>query len=316
VSDAHRVNVDYPVDGLVSFHYFRDDASMRKLIGTGRVRLIGDSGAFSAHTGGTPIDLVEYAEWVRRWRDDLLWAASLDVIGDPDATWRNWLLLRDRHGLDTVPTVHAGTDPSVLDRYVDEGATLVGLGGMAGKGQAQKAYRWAVAMFRRARDLHPGVRYHLWGVTSRKYLDHLPAWSADSSGTLSRAPRFGALRLCDPNTGADLNVILQGRNIYRVGALVRRVYGVDPALLERATPANRNLLVEMTAASTQQYAGWLQRRHRGVTPPGLLDGCGLVGPRIHIVSSFLEDMLVAVGMPSPARARRAGRSASVEGTPA
>lgn len=302
MSDARRVNVDYPVDGLVSFHYFRDDASMRKLIGTGRVRLIGDSGAFSAHTGGTPIDLVEYAEWVRRWRDDLLWAASLDVIGDPDATWRNWLLLRDRHGLATVPTVHAGTDPSVLDRYVTEGATLVGLGGMAGKGQAQKAYRWAVAMFRRARDRHPGVRFHLWGVTARKYLDHLPAWSADSSGALSRVMRYGHFGMFDPHRGEAVRVVLDGRGVYQHSQVLRQVYGIDPSLIERARPDNRQLLIELMAAVTQQYAVWLQRRHRGVTPPALLAGCGLAGPRVHLVST-LEDLLMSVGAEVPAKRR-------------
>jgi hypothetical protein len=302
VSDAHRVKMTYPLDGLVSFHYFRDEASMRPLVSTGRMRLIGDSGAFSAHTSGTPIDIAEYADWVRRWREHLLWAASLDVIGDPDATWANWLLLRDRHGLATVPTVHAGSDPALLDRYVAEGASLVGLGGMAGKGQAQRAFPWAVAMFKRARDLHPGVRYHLWGVTGRKFLDHLPAWSADSSGTLSRVVRYAALRMFDPGTGRDMTAPLNGRGIYQHASVLRRVYGVDPSLIERSHPGNRQILIELMAAITQQYAGWLQRRHKSVAPPALLDGCDIVGPRVHLVST-LEDLLMSVGAEVPAKRR-------------
>lgn len=296
-----RVALTYPVDGLVSFHYFPGENDMRPLVDTGRFRLIGDSGAFSAHTSGVPIELGTYAEWVTRWREHLLWVAGLDVIGDQEATWRNWLKLRDRYGIESVPTVHAGTDPAALDRYVAEGASLVGLGGMAGRGQAVKAWPWAVEMFRRARRRHPGVRYHLWGVTSRRYLDQLPAWSADSSGTLSRVVRFASLRLFDPVDGRDHNIALTRRNVYAHGHLLRRTYGVDPADIERSHAGNRDVLIPLMAAVTQQYAGWLQRRHQ-VTPPALLAGHPGHGPRVHLVST-VDDLLVAVGCEPISRKR-------------
>ncbi len=277
------VAIEYPVDALVSFHYYGADSDMAALVNTGRVRVIGDSGAFSALTQGARIDLDAYATWVHRWREHLYWAASLDVIGDPAASYRNWQLLRDRHQLATVPTLHAGADTTWLDAYAAEGVDFIGLGGMAGVGQAPRAYRWAVNMFRHARAKHPAVRFHLWGVTNRTFLDSLPAYSADSSGAIGQAYRYGSLRLFDPASGKHLSVMLRGRNVYRVGSLLRRVYGVDPAEIETSHSGNRVTLVQIAVAVTQQYALWLQRRHGHVSAPswGLNAAPAAAGPRIH-----------------------------------
>lgn len=298
------VAVTYPVDALVSFHYYGDDVNMAALVNTGRVRTIGDSGAYSALTQGAAIDLDAYAAWVHRWHPHLYWAASLDVIGDPVASHRNWKTLRDRHQLATVPTLHAGADTSWLDAYASEGVDFVGLGGMAGTGQAPRAYRWAVGMFRHARAKHPGVRFHLWGVTNRQFLDSLPAYSADSSGAIGQAYRYGSLRLFDPGSGRHLSVMLRGRNVYRVGSLLRRVYGVDPAEIETSHSGNRVTLVQIAVAVTQQYALWLQRRHGHVSAPSWginADAGALDGPLVHVVAgtghkqSNGQDIHAAVG---------------------
>jgi hypothetical protein len=278
------VKVSYPVDALVSYHYYAEDKTMAPLVATGRLRLIGDSGAFSALTQGAAIKLDAYADWVRRWREHLLWAASLDVIGDAAGTWRNWTTLRDTHDLATVPTLHAGADVRWLDRYAAEGVDFLGLGGMAGTGQAGRAFRWAVKVFRYARDHHPDMRFHLWGVTNRQFLDNLPCWSADSSGILGAAYRYAQLRLFDPATGRHHNVALRGdRAIYRLSALLRKVYGVDPGEIERSHPGNRTTLIRLAAASTQQYANWLQARHQVSAPASL--ATALAGPRVHVVAN-------------------------------
>lgn len=285
-STVERVNITYPVDALVSYHYYRDDKTMGQLVNTARLRLIGDSGAFSAHTQGAAINLDEYAAWVHRWREHLYWAAALDVIGDPNATWRNWLLLRDRHGLNTIPTLHAGTPTRWIDAYHAEGVDFLGLGGMAGTGQAIRAFRWAVHLFRYARHNFPKMRFHLWGVTNRQFLDSLPAYSADSSGILGAAYRYAQLRLFDPGTGKHYNVQLRAgqRGVYRLAGLLRRTYGVEPRSIETSHPGNRATLIQLAAASTQQYAAWLQRRHR-VTPPAYgVNSAAPTGTRVHVVA--------------------------------
>lgn len=294
----------YPLDLLVSYHYFRTDQTMTPLVRDGKFRIIGDSGAFSAWSLGAKIDLAEYAEWCHRWWDHFCWCASLDVIGDPHTSWRNWLTLRDRYGLLTVPTLHAWADTSWLDAYAAEGVDLIGLGGMGRSPDALRAFRWAVHVLRHARRRWEHVRFHLWGVTRRQFLDVLPVWSADSSGILGGSFTYGVLRLFNPHTGRDVTIDISnsgtGRASYRHGELLRKVYGVDPSKVERSHSGNRTLLILLTATSTQQYAQWLQRRHH-VTPPSMYravdvsNASGLLGPRIHVVSDLRDLIKLAAG---------------------
>lgn len=296
---ASRAVVDYPLDALVSYHYYKGEKDMAPLVATRRLRLIGDSGAFSAYTQGTPIKLDEYAAWLKQWQPYLCWAAALDVIGDPAATLANWRRLRDHHQLATVPTLHAGTDPKWLDAYVADGVDFFGLGGLVGR--ALDALPWVVKVFRYVRDKHPQVRFHIWGVTNRKYLDNLPAYSADSSGILGAAYRFAVLRLFDPRTGKHTNAQLRGNSVFKLGPLLRQVYGVNPADIAKSTPENRHLLIQICAHSTQLYAAWLQRRHKvtapswGLRTPAHLDATPAGGPRVHGVSTHGPDYLDAVG---------------------
>lgn len=284
------LKISYPVDALVSYHYYREDRDMLSLVRTGRLRMIGDSGAFSALTKGTPIDLDEYAAWCLRWREHMCWQASLDVIGDPVASHRNWVTLRERYHLPVIPTVHAGADTRWIDTYAAEGCDFIGLGGMAGLGQAVRAFRWAVHMFRHARDRWPGLRFHLWGVTARQFLDNLPAWSADSSGILGSTYRYASLRLFDPGTGRHRTVMLRGTQVYQVAPLLRRTYGIDPGDIARSHAGNRTLLARLGAASVQQYAQWLQTRHGHIKAPtyGLTrtdSAPGPDGPHLHLIGS-------------------------------
>lgn len=301
--------VDYPLDALASYHYYRTGEHVQWLVATGRLRIIGDSGAFSAFTQGAPIRLADYAAWARQWDPYLCWTAALDVIGDPVATLNNWRALRDQHGLATVPTLHAGTDPRWLDTYAAEGCDFVGLGGMVGR--ARECLPWVVQVMRYARDRHPHMRFHSWGVTERRFLDNLPLYSADSSG-VGAGMRFAELRLFDPATGKRVEVPQRGNEVYRVGTLLRREYGVEPEAVARSTVANRHLQLQVAARSAQLYARWLQRRHK-VTPPAWalhtpahLTPADLTGPRVHVVAGLVRDLLRTVDCHAPALAARQG----------
>ena len=327
------VPIDYPLDSLVSFHYYRDDKSMQQVVATKRLRMIGDSGAFSAFTQGTPIKMGEYVAWCRQWSPYLCWTATLDVIGDPQATLANWRTMRDRHHLQTVPTLHVGTDPRWMDAYVADGCDFFGLGGMVGR--AIQALPWVVRVFRYARDHHPQVRFHIWGITHRQFLDNLPAYSADSS-TFGNGYRFGRLGLFDPVTGHVTNMDLrpahnrQSPPVWRYGRLIRERYGMDPAVVERCTVANRHLVIQLAARSNQLYAGWLQQRHQ-VTPPAwglrhpqhLPTPAPAQGPHVHAVTARAggrtDDLVTAVGLGTRIHAvdaRAAHLSVAADGRPA
>lgn len=258
--------LDVPTDILCSYHYFAGiDMAEIQSWGT---RIIGDSGAFSAMSGGTPIDREKFHEWADQWRDALFWTAALDVIGDPGATHTNWEAAR-ADGLELVPTIHYGEGTKELDRYAEQGATLIGLGGMVPySSEKDRLMRWCLMMHRHARDHHPHVRFHGWGISHPYLVDNLPWWSTDSSG-FSSCFRFGTLRLWLPKRARFVGVDLNGRDLAKHARLVRETYGVDWRLISTSTPENRRLLGRVALRSVQLYSRWLQKRQQ-VTPPALL----------------------------------------------
>lgn len=278
------VTLRYPINALVSFHYYsrKDIAEMRDW----GLRLIGDSGAFSAANLGAPINIDEFLRWGLKWRDALAWIASLDVIGDAEATWKNYRHLRDR-GLDAVPTIHYGCNPAELDRYAADGVDFIGLGGMVGrKSELSRLLRWCLSVFRYARDHHPHMRFHGWGVTHRELIFNLPWYSVDSSG-FGSSYRFGRMALFNPRTGRDVNVQLNGRDIFKHADLLRTVYNVNPTDIAVSTPATRRMVQRVSVKAVQLEEDFIRRRHGIVTAPGygLHKHLGFDGPHIHVADS-------------------------------
>ena len=81
-----------PKNALVSFHYF-GKGDLDRLAG---LRVIGDSGAYSAKMQGAEIKNDELAEWIHKWKHRLIWAAALDVAGNTKLTRANWLTLMEQ----------------------------------------------------------------------------------------------------------------------------------------------------------------------------------------------------------------------------
>lgn len=276
-SQTTSVELSFPVNSLISFHYMRDkDVSVMKSWG---LNLIGDSGAFSAMTQQASIDLDEFAAWGTRWRQDLAWMASLDVIGDAEASWENFQALRS-NGLDPVPTIHFGCDPRELDRYGELGIDFVGLGGMVAlKGEHDKLLRWCVQVFKYARDTWPNMRFHGWGVTHWKLISSLPWYSVDSSG-FSSSYRFARMSLFDPAHGRRIGYDMDGKQVFKHAKLIRDVYGIDPKDIAESLPGNYQVVVLASIKTVQLYEDHLRRRYKVKAPSYALNSEQL-GPNIH-----------------------------------
>lgn len=276
--------ITLPIDALVSYHYSRKAKTMMpSLTSDSTFRLIADSGAFSAFTQGATIDLGEYAEWLHEWRHTLAWAASLDVFGDPVASFANWKRLRDVHGLVTVPTVHIGTDLTWLDAYAGEGVDFVGLGGMVGR-PAKAQLRFVVHAVRHARDHHPAMRFHTWGTTTIPILSQVPVYSCDSSGLIGQAFRFAKLQLWHPRERRTVEIALDGRTPYRHQRLLLDHYGVHPSQILTSHLGTRSLLMTLGLRSVQTRATTFRALHQ-VAPPASLWQAGEPGPRLHIADT-------------------------------
>lgn len=182
---------------LASYHYHRKPKF--KPVADAGAMLFADSGAFSAYSSGVPISLDEYASWLRRHSHRWHIAASLDVIHDPIATWRNTAALRLReipaHRL--LPTLHLGADAKWLAKYAERGHNYIALGGLQSATQdEQKTNRrkWIDRCFVVA-EKH-GIGLHGFAVTDFRLLTQYPWRSCDSS-TFAVVGRFGHLTWYD-----------------------------------------------------------------------------------------------------------------------
>lgn len=148
---------------------------------SGPVELFLDSGAFSAMTKKVHIDLDEYIEFIKKHEKYISVYANLDVIDDPDATWKNQKKM-EAAGLHPLPTFHYGEDEKWLLRYLDR-YEYIALGGMVPISTRELSV-WLDHLFATricGRDGMPKVKVHGFGMTSLKLMLRFPWYSVDST---------------------------------------------------------------------------------------------------------------------------------------
>ena len=255
---------------LVSFHYYRDtdiEAWMEAMGGTSRIRLFGDSGAYSAKHQGADIDIEVYAAWLERWRHLFAAYANLDVIGDDEASLRNLVHLEDR-GLQPLPVFHGGEDWSYLDRYLDR-YPYIALGGAVGADWRLVA-AWLVQCFTRAQP--HGTAFHGFGMTRWELLRDFPFYSVDSSSWGS-AYRYGVVKLFDRGRWVSVHVG-DKKDVLAHYNLLKR-YGVAPEWLYDREKYHRRFAARLSAEAWQRATAWLRQRHGPIELPGADEGLHL-----------------------------------------
>lgn len=278
-----------PRNVLCSFHYFKEYDLDR----LPNLRIIGDSGAFSARSQGAEILTPDLAAWAKKWRHRLLWVAALDVIGNPKATRRNWKAMVEE-GVPGVPTIHFGEEPSEMDWYAERGVDFLGLGGLVGI-PLPRQMRWLIKVFKYAQANHPEMRFHGWGVTADRAL-HLPFYSVDSSGWTA-AVRYGRLKLRHPtDPRLDQDVALNGRDVYRpeVMRLLRQHYGTRLDEAATSSSVNRETMVRLSALSASVHEMRFRKRHGTISAPtwGRLDKSLPSGPAHHLADADPKGFVV------------------------
>ena len=122
----------------------------------------------------------QYAQWVKRNKHRLHFYANLDVIGDPERTWRNQRYLEDVHHLTPMPVIHAGTDLKWLHHYIANGYKIIGFGGL--KGRIRQSQEWLAQAFDVVCDQPsrlPKIDVHGFGVSQIATLHRYPWYSVD-----------------------------------------------------------------------------------------------------------------------------------------
>ncbi|MER7487928.1 hypothetical protein ABTY20_18875 [Streptomyces sp. NPDC126497] len=263
---------------LMSFHYGRgkDLQTIADAASGLPVEVFADSGAFSAATLGTTIRLADYAAWLKDWQGLITTAATLDVIGDPDATHRNTLALEDM-GLRVLPVFHTGSPWDRLEKLCAR-YPYVALGGMVPYARMYgEVMRWLVRCFRIGAE--HGTVFHGFGQTNVTAMASLPFYSVDSS-TWSLGARFGSLRLWDERSACIRQLYVGRPSEARKNARLLRAYGVDPDDIARpgfALKAGKTseqfyredrTLRGTPAVTFHRLGQWLQHRHDVAPPPG------------------------------------------------
>lgn len=142
----------------------------------------------------------DYVRFIKRNKIAIDLYANVDVIPEPELTWRNQQYLESK-GLKPVPVVHSGTDIKWLQHYVNRGYKLIGLGGLVGK--MKRSMPWLDAMFSylcATSDRKPIVDIHGFGVTNFTIMSRYPWYSIDNT-SYSKAAAYGGVYVPQKRNG-------------------------------------------------------------------------------------------------------------------
>jgi len=265
----------------VLFTYANSEAANLRVLGVAAAHglpTVLDSGAWSVFNAGVKIDPVRHAKFV-------IDAAALypharflglDVIYNPEETWRNWNLQRDL-GAPVEPTIHMPAGPEVALRYVEAGLATewMNLGGLAGAqgvtSRVRAATAWA-ATIRRA--LPPEIKLHGLGTTTPYANDLMRFDGVDSSYWRVSLARYRTLPLFDPDKRRWARALVASAkpeyvraskaDIHAMSRMLRRYYSTTPALLLEMTDERR---LGLSLRSHAYFADAYRHRHASYDTP-------------------------------------------------
>lgn len=253
---------------LVTVAQPREATKAGKAASDNDVPLIVDSGAWSNFTKKANVTVDSHMAFLRSSWIDGARHLALDVIGDPEASFANWR--RERlEGLDVEPTIHYGTDPKVIDKYVSEGLATdwVNLGGMAHlqarRNLHSKMASWCAAVMRRCPS---STKFHGLGVMNASMLGRVPFNATDSTKWLNIG-RFKVIDLFDDERFAWVTINLGTRSPTwgkvsqrsgTQGLVAKRLYGLNTSTLLTFDDAQ---LTALAFTSHARLAAAFQRRY-------------------------------------------------------
>jgi len=165
------------------------------------IRFLLDSGAFTAFNNGSHIELNEYCAFVKNPPVKIWKYFTLDVIGNPEKTKKNYYTMLDK-GLTPIPIFTRGANPSILEEYYKT-SKIVGIGGLVGT-KNNKAFVNGIMKLIKKRKVH------LLGFTNPNYIKYYKPYMCDSSSWLT-APRFATITIY---LGNGYRIKLEKKKIY------------------------------------------------------------------------------------------------------
>ncbi len=161
-----------------------------------KVPFMVDSGAYSAFRKGLEIDIDEYIKFLKEkivMHTEVVYI-NLDVIGDGEASYKNWIYMRKK-GLNPIPVFHVGSDDSLLQKYLEK-TDHIGIGALANL-TARRRLPFLDRIWTKYlldEKLMPKYKVHGLGVTSFGLMARYPWHSLDSTSWF-RAGIYGKLMM-------------------------------------------------------------------------------------------------------------------------
>jgi len=217
--------------------------------------LLVDSGAFTAYKQGGHISLAEYCDWLNWLHAEVIEPTNyftLDVIGNPHATMRNYAELL-KLGYTPVPIFTRGEHPDYIEELFQTSPAkdgVVGIGGIQMKTNNSPGYLKMI--MKRVGDRN----VHWLGFTVHDFLLHFRPYSADSINWKGTA-LFGNIKLFYGNK--FITVVKSKLFQYRMRILD---LGFDPSELadDEAWKGGKGLAHRISTASYLDYMATLQER--------------------------------------------------------
>ncbi len=180
-----------------------------------RIRVMIDSGAFSAYNLGKSIDLDAYCTWLHEnmgWIDSYINLDKLDPHNLEDGArqgWENYRHMR-RRGLRPIPVLHAGENVDWLHRYLDDGADYVALAAVAFIPK-KHTDAWYAAVWDHlvTADGSPAVKVHALGEGRVESMIAFPWKSVDTASWFFASMVSGTFKT---DQGQTLNMRADGQN--------------------------------------------------------------------------------------------------------
>lgn len=127
----------------------------------------------------------KYAAFIKAVEGSKVLIVNVDVLHNPELTWQVQRYFEEEHGVSPVPVIHAGSDLSYLDRYLERSYRLLGVGGFGHAMSMRDYVHWADQLFTRtcpaSNKRLPIIRAHGFAMTSWKLMCRWPWWSVDSA---------------------------------------------------------------------------------------------------------------------------------------
>lgn len=217
-----------------------------------RFDLILDSGAYTAARSGTPIDRDAFTAFAAEHRDRFRFTFTLDVIGDPTASFRNfqWQAQQAPH-VPWVPTWHVTSPIRELERLCDMAPARVSFGGAVGWSRPRLGR--VIVPAHRVTQAH-GIPVHGLGMTGE--VAALFPWASVDSAAWTIPQRRPHCYLC--RRDGTMKSITYGQPtppktldlVAKYGGESRRIsdYGFSSAKHVGKATANRRIRWAVTAA--------------------------------------------------------------------